>query len=335
VHPSLDGEAFDKLLSAENVVKSTAKLKVSIDTALFALQLHNNYIVHDEWFGQLFELYRFARATCGMPNEEVLRVLLLCAIGRSKDVLTHCMENIRCCETHLAVHQFVMSFQGLCGDGSSTDTSVFGPAGTAANSRLVAVVLSTFTDQKHVVHKVLNATTELVAIEALESIPTYGGTGFKAKNLVHIFTELDKCLLEQDPEVEFMFGFYRGPACVRVGPNPRSFLNLVHCRHLSYGRYKATNTKARRLTGKCKGDAATTLLAELKELLVIVAPLLPTHVQFDGVEHTISPMSLKTLQFVLCKVFHVLQFCFSGKTGRHKRRHVLTELGEEDEDETD
>ena len=72
----------------------------------------------------------------------------------------------------------------------------------------------------------------------------------------------------------------------------------------------------------------------MRDLFDNVRKVLPRVVKFRGVELDIQPMTLKTLQFVLCKVYHVNQFVLSGKTGKHGRtQRVLVPLGESDEEE--
>ena len=236
-----------------NVVKSTATLRVSLERALFELQLHNNRLRDDEWFKDLYKLYALL-----VPKINVLtltRTLLLVILGRSADVIEHCYAFPSCCESPARLHEdFIMRFRGLCGDGGSSDTSMYGPPGLAANSGLAALVLGTFEESLQAFTVMVSAASEYDVITALEGIPTLGGTGFKAKNIVHIITELEHVRVAQfeaslpaqrartkRSHISVLFKFAFGEPCIRVGPNPRSFLNLLQGRPLGRYRYMKGN----------------------------------------------------------------------------------------------
>ena len=122
--------------------------------------------------------------------------------------------------------ELVMSFEGVCGNGSSTDTSFFGPPGAAANSRLAAPVFATWREDQSKLHNLLNTRHEDDAIAELSKVPSFGGTGFRAKTVIHALTELDKRRAIERPGSHPVFAWAFGREGVRVGPNPRAMLNV-------------------------------------------------------------------------------------------------------------
>ena len=61
------------------------------------------------------------------------------------------------------------------------------------------------------------------AIAELSKIPSFGGTGFRAKTviLIHALTELEKRKATERPGSHPVFAWAFGRDGVRVGPNPK------------------------------------------------------------------------------------------------------------------
>ena len=137
-HNTFTAADFEEFLCAKNIVKGLSQqFPVNMDSALFKLQLHNNHIEDDPWFKELYKLYLILIEEQLAPLT-IFRSLYLCIVGRAPAVIEYGRAHPDFCTVPDKIHRFIHEFQGAAGDGSSTDTALFGPPGIAANCRMAA-----------------------------------------------------------------------------------------------------------------------------------------------------------------------------------------------------
>ena len=310
---ALTAAHFRTFLNTPNPTKKYEGTPASMRLGLDVLQLHNCYIIDDPLFLELLPLYRAIVVHSGLNTMHIFRTMVFAILGRSRDIVRYCMSHLEVCTTPAGLFAFSMEFDGVCGDASAQDTVHFSRAGVQSNALYSAVVLASWGELEAVFCRATQAKTEDQAVSCMEEIPGFKGTGFKAQTAIRILRDLDLAR-SGDRAEECIFAFSRGRPCLRIGPNPRKFLNILNGRPLR--------------------ASSSDWQLEFGELHQAVKKLLPVAILVGGVKHSLRKVSPNDLQFILCMAMHVLFFVATGTRGKRARRAsstVYNELAPENE----
>ena len=262
--------------------------EVSLRSACANLQLHNVLMSDDPYSIAFATLYRDL-AVDGVDAVALMRTLLTVVRGRSVDVIGYFRAaGLITCHADLA--RFIAEFTGQLGDGSTTETRVI-----RSPEDYVHWVWQTFReDGSAKLTELVECSTTTQAIDALQALSGWGGSGFTAATAIH-------SLLDSDDEVGLLSWRRTDHSGTGVGPGPRA---VIDC-----------------MIGRCgpsgKAEADAYYLEELNKISRRVAELVPAGRNDSFRRERANP---RAVQFNLCKLLPCIQYILTGKTGQHARK---------------
>ena len=152
----------------------------------------------------------------------------------------------------------------------------------------------------------LKARSVAKAIEELRALPSLGGTGFAAKNIVHV-------LQDADANVKFFQWVNNDYRNTGVGPGTRRLVNLMSGLDLHVNQ---------------NGGNDEFYMEQLRAVTAVTKKYLPSSLQP-------SLSKVRVVQFNMCKLMCCLRFVLRGRVGIHGRKRAPTGDDDPKDDDTE